>query len=464
MRPLLLLLTGSLLALPHRVPAQAPADVTAPTGPVAGSFGTVADKVLPGVVSILSPSVRGGGGQLAPAIGCGVIVSADGYILTMRQAFGNTRVVDVLVRQNGSSREVPAQVVHVDPATNAALLKIDLPGLSPVTLGSAARLRPGDAVFAVTASERHRRVQQGSFLGMARERSRARGRGEEFLESDLIMSRTEAGGAIVDSEGRLVGLTMVAAMAGGTGLIMPIDPLMPALNSMTMTSPVAAGPRGFLGINAQDVPPAPAPPGVPPPPRGVEVIMVGAGSPAEAAGIQVGDVIMAINGQPTEDRSLLRQALAGLPPGTGLAIDLLRAGQPMSVRAILAELPPEAAAADPSLPGGVPTPAMPSTPPASTPPSAPAEILPGLTAAALTPDVRASHALPAEVTGVLVTRVDPGSRAESMGVEQGDVITQVNRKPVAGVEEARQFAATGETTVLLKVYRKGDTMLFMVGR
>jgi serine protease Do len=91
------------------------------------------------------------------------------------------------------------------------------------------------------------------------------------------------------------------------------------------------------------------------------------------------------------------------------------------------------------------------------------EILPGVTIQNLTPGTRERYEVPDEITGVIITKIDPESRAAAMGVEEGDVITQVSRKPVRAVGEARQMAKDSSPTVLLKVWRKGDTMLFMVG-
>jgi hypothetical protein len=149
------------------------------------------------------------------------------------------------------------------------------------------------------------------------------------------------------------------------------------------------------------------------------------------------------------------------------------------VKVVLAALPAEtgATAVPPPAPPGSPAAVMPpdyptpapapaSGPPAvvTTAPSGPVEMLNGLTINALTPEVRARTSVPPDVSGVVVSYLSPTSRALAMGLQEGDVITQVNRKAVTSPDQALALVRGGDKTVLVKVYRKGDTMLFMVGQ
>jgi serine protease Do len=168
-------------------------------------------------------------------------------------------------------------------------------------------------------------------------------------------------------------------------------------------------------------------------------------------------VILSVSGQKVESASKLPVIVSSYKPDSEITLDILRDGKPLSITAKLAKLTPEIiagaeASEDSNAPSG------PDKGSASV-----GEIMPGVTIQNLTPGTRERYEVPEDITGVVITQIDPESRAAAMGVEEGDVITQVNRKPVRAVGEARQMSKGSGKTVLLKVWRKGDTMLFMVG-
>jgi serine protease Do len=184
-------------------------------------------------------------------------------------------------------------------------------------------------------------------------------------------------------------------------------------------------------------------------------MMVGADSPAERAGIELEDVIVAINGQKVDDSSRLRLIVSSTKPGTAIPIELLRDGKPMTINATLDALPEEALA-EVSGSGGIPR-------SGAAKPEDVSELVTGVVVQDLSKPLRERHDVPADVGGVIVTKVDPNSRAAAMGVEEGDVISHVNRKPVTTASEARTLAKKSDKTILLRVWRKGDTMLLMIG-
>ncbi|MDZ4288474.1 MAG: PDZ domain-containing protein, partial [Prosthecobacter sp.] len=183
------------------------------------------------------------------------------------------------------------------------------------------------------------------------------------------------------------------------------------------------------------------------------VQMIGGDSPAAKAGLEVGDVVTGINGQRVESSAKLRLVVSNYRPGTEISMDVLRDGKAVALKAKLDSLPTDMTAENFRGRGG------PKGGPSG---NNTADIVAGVTVQNLTPAVRERYDIPDDIVGVIVTKVDPESRAAAMGIEEGDVITAVNRKPVRAVGEARELAKTSEKTVLLKVYRKGDSMLFMV--
>jgi serine protease Do len=184
---------------------------------------------------------------------------------------------------------------------------------------------------------------------------------------------------------------------------------------------------------------------------------VGADSPAEKAGIQLEDVIVAINGQKVDSSSRLRLIVSGTKPGSQIPIDVMRAGKVVTLNATLEALPEEALSELGSRPRNMPRPGADGMNKDSV-----GELVSGVTVQTLSPALRERHEIPGSVNGVIVTKVDPDSRAASMGVQESDVISHVNRKPVANATEARTLAKHSDRTVLLRVWRKGDSMLLMI--
>ncbi|MBL9129909.1 MAG: PDZ domain-containing protein, partial [Verrucomicrobiaceae bacterium] len=186
---------------------------------------------------------------------------------------------------------------------------------------------------------------------------------------------------------------------------------------------------------------------------GAIITQISAESPAEKAGLQVEDVVTSINGQKIDDSSRLRLIVSSLKPGASVPMDIIRNGKKLTLTATLEALPEEALAE--VGPRGIPR--------SGGQPQATTELVTGVTVQSLSPALRDRYDVPKNVDGIIVTKVDPNSRAAAMGVEEGDVITHINRQPATNPAEARALAKGSDTTVLLRVFRKGDTMLLMVG-
>ena len=404
-------------------------------------------------------------------VGSGMIITPDGYIITNNHVVAEAKKIEVAVDDNGSTRTYKAEVIGTDPLTDVALIKIDATGLKPATLGDSSKLRVGDIVLAAGAPmELSRSVTQGivSALGRSNEGIVGKGNGrggrvqgyEDFIQTDASINPGNSGGPLVDGMGRVIGISTAilsrTGMNAGIGFAIPINMALHIVEDLLDDGAVQ---RGFLGVQITDLDSALAERLGFKEQGGAVVMMVGAGSPAEKAGIQLEDVIVSINNQRVDSSSRLRLIVSGTKPGSQIPIDIMRGGKRMTVNATLEALPEEALSELSNGSRGIPRPGSGAAPAQDNV----GELVTGVTVQTLTAPLRQRHDIPDNVSGVIVTKVDPDSRAAAMGVEENDVISHVNRKPVANATEARTLAKNSDKTVLLRVWRKGDTMLLMIG-
>ena len=466
------------------------------------SYATVVDKILPSVVTIFAyggkseeqPQIedippqlrpffyryfgedgvpdedqqqprnrRGNPRQEAPArpngVGSGFIVSADGYIMTNNHVVGGSDKLEVVVENSGITRTYVAKVIGTDPLTDVALIKIDANNLPQAILGDSDKLRVGDIVLAAGAPmELNRSVTQGivSALGRSGMNIVSQGRTagyEDFIQTDASINPGNSGGPLVDALGRVVGINTAilsrSGMNAGIGFAIPVNMALRIVEDLIDSGTVR---RGFLGIELEDLDREKAELFGLEDQGGALVRRVTNDSPAEAAGLEVGDVVTAVDGLRVEGSSKLRLIVSSKKPGTEVTMSVLRDGQRMPIKAKLGELPGN----------GAPVASNNNGPRGGGTGTSIAEIIPGVTVQNLTPATRERYDIPQEITGVIVTKIDPESSAAGMGIEEGDVIMSVNKKNVRAVGEANEMARGSEKNVLLKVYRGGDTMLFMV--
>lgn len=396
-------------------------------------------------------------------VGSGVIITHDGYIMTNNHVIAEAKKIEVAVDIDGNTRNYKAEVIGADPLTDVALIKINATGLKPATLGDSAGLRVGDIVLAAGAPmELSRSVTQGivSALGRSNEgivnRGKLRGY-EDFIQTDASINPGNSGGPLVDGMGRVIGISTAilsrTGMNAGIGFAIPINMAMNIVEDLLDDGVVQ---RGFLGVSIEDLTPALAEKLGFKDPGGALVTMVGAGSPAEKAGIQLEDVIVSINNQKVVGSSRLRLIVSGTRPGTTVPVELLRNGQRMTVTATLDVFSEALLSESGSSSRG--TQRRGSTQPKDST----SELVTGVTVQNLTKALRERHDVPDNVNGVMVTTINSGSRAAASGLEEGDVISHVNRKPVVGAAEAHTLAKDSGKNVLLRIWRKGDTMLLMI--
>ena len=384
-------------------------------------------------------SPRGGPGRQR-GLGSGVIVSADGYILTNHHVVKDASEIRVAL---ADGREFPATVVGTDPRTDLAVIRIKADGLPAVTFADSGQVAVGDVVLAVgNPFGIGQTVTQG--IVSAKDRVTGGAQDEDYLQTDAAINPGNSGGALVDVEGRLVGInTAILSHGGGgfqgVGFAVPSNLAQWVMNSLVKTGRVE---RGFLGVSIQNVTPDLVKAFKLDRVNGALVADVTPGSPAEQAGLKGGDVIREFNGQPVKDASQFKLQVAETAPGTKATIGVLRDGQNKTLDLTLAQQPGQKKVARNHDRGDNDGNGK--------------EALAGVGVADLDGNARARAKVPDNVHGAVITEVAPDSPAFEAGLRAGDVITEINRQPVknAGDAVADTAKPTGDPT-LVKVWRDG---------
>ncbi len=388
--------------------------------------------------------------QRATSLGSGVVVSPDGYILT------NDHVVDGATDVKVSfanKEEYPAKIVGADKYADIAVLKIDKRGLATLPFADSGKAQVGDVVLAIGEPFG---LGQTVTMGIISAKGRA-GLGierfEDFIQTDAAINRGNSGGALIDTRGDLVGIN-TAILSGETGGNQGIGFAIPAnlaRNIMDQILKTGKVTRGYLGILPQELTPDMAKAFNMPNGHGVAVAQVEPNSPAARAGLKVGDVITAVNGDNVQDVNTFRLQVAGFAPNTTVHLKVNRNGQNMDIPVTLGEFNlaaenREGGQGENNLPNGGEKGAM-----------------RGVSVQTLNSDLRNQLQLPENTVGVAITNVDDDSQAAQAGLQQGDVIMQVNHRPVNNVADfnsAVREGASRDTTLLL--VKRGEGTQFVV--
>ena len=443
------------------------------TGGEAASFSPVVKRVAPSVVKVTTatkarrtaattglppgfdhPLMRPFFGPGAPrlelppqaGLGSGVILSPDGYIVTNNHVIQGADEVSV---QMDDGRDFKARVVGRDPQTDIAVLKVEASDLPAATVADSDRVEVGDRVLAIGNPFG---IGETVTTGIVSALGRRAGIGleyEDFVQTDAAINPGNSGGALVDIEGRLIGInTAILSRTGGfqgVGLAVPSNLVSQVVNGLVAHGKVV---RGYLGVSAQDLTPALAETLKLDDRRGALVAEVRPQSPAAKAGIRTGDVIVSVNGEPVEDAHRLTFRVGAIAPGTKLELSILRDGEQKTLRATAAERPALLAAAGPD---GAPE------------ASADTGALAGVTFGDLSPEQRRRLNVPARVEGALVTGVAHESAAAKAGIRPGDLVLEINRQPVRSAEDAAAVIVAGsDARTLLRLYSRGASRYVVV--
>jgi serine protease Do len=358
--------------------------------------------------------------QKVTSLGSGVIVSKEGHIVTNNHVLNGTDDVTV---QLSDGREEKAKIVGTDGQIDLAVLKIDLPNLIPLPIGDSDRVRVGQIVMAIgNPFGLDESVSQG--IISAKDRRAMNDSQVEFFQTDTAINPGNSGGPLVNIRGEVIGInTAIYSESGGNqgiGFAIPSNVVKAAMKSIISKGRVI---RGYLGVGIQPVTKDIAEQFKLDSARGALVTDVTPGSPAEKAGIIRGDVIRQVNGYDVKDTISLVNRIAEAEIGSNLTIDLIRDGTAKSVTARITEQPADLVA---RLNRNQNSPGQPGT--------SQNALFAGIEVRNLTQQLRAEANVPANVNGVIVTSVDPGSPVAQQ-VRPGDVIEQINRQPVTNVDE-----------------------------
>jgi serine protease Do len=437
------------------------------------SFAPVVKKVLPSVVTITSSRVvktgfqggddgippmfrqffggdsdNGGGQPRAPrqqkeqGLGSGVIVSPNGYILTNNHVVDRATTVTVLM---ADKQEYKARVVGTDPKTDIAVLKVDAGSLEPITIGDSDKVQVGDYVLAI-----------GNPFGVGKTVTMgivsATGRAnlgiedyEDFIQTDASINPGNSGGALVNDRGELIGINTAILANGsegnqGIGFAVPVSVARNVMDQIVNNGKVT---RAYLGVMAQEVTPSIAKAFHEPEVRGALIGDVTPNSPAGKAGLEKGDIILDIDGKPVNNSAELRMHVSLMAPGTKVDVKVFRDGAEKTLPLTLAEMPTETARNEP-------------------PENSSEDALQGITVENVTARTAQQLGLPPAATGVVVSKVDPDSKAADSGLKRGDVIQEVNHKPVRNTVDFESAMRNAKDATLLLVNRQGSTMYLAV--
>ena len=369
--------------------------------------------------------------------GSGVIISAEGQILTNNHVVESADEVMVTLTDG---REYEAHVVGRDPRTDLAVLKVDVAeSLPAATLGSSHDLRVGDWVMAIGNPFG---LSHTVTAGIVSGKGRIIGAGpyDDFIQTDASINPGNSGGPLFNMSGKVVGINTAMLPHGrGIGFAIPIDTAKPLIPQMVATGGVT---RGYLGVSIQSITPELAEAMKLAGTQGALVGEVKPDSPAAKAGLQTGDVITGFDGKPVAAAHDLPAIVAETPVGQNATVTVQRQGEQLELGVTVGKLHNETAQAGQGPDSGRPNLGL---------------QLRDRLAESDGGDHRATAG------GVLVSGVQPGSPAATSGIRGGDVILEVDRKPVASVADVKQvLAEADEESPLVLLVKRGAGSFYVV--
>ncbi len=366
------------------------------------------------------------------SLGSGVIIDAQrGLVVTNNHVIANADQIRVKLRDG---RVLEAKMVGTDPETDVAVIKIPAKDLTALPIADSDKLRVGDFVVAIgNPFGLGQTVTSGIISALARS-GLGIGEYEDYIQTDASINPGNSGGALVNLRGELVGInTAIFSQSGGNigiGFAIPANIVRQVVEQLAQYGRVK---RGMLGVQLQDLNADLAQAFGIGDTKAAVVVAVEAGSPAEKAGLQPGDVVIAVNGKHVDSATEARNQFGLLPAGEKIRLDILRNGKPQQINAELTERSEQSE--------GVRD-----------------ERLAGATVG----DIDSDSPLYGKVEGVLIVDVERNSRAWRNGLRAGDVITSVNRRPVTSVKELLAAVGPGKKQLVVGIRRGNSAALFVM--
>lgn len=381
--------------------------------------------------------------SLERALGSGVIVSADGYIITNHHVVDGAEDIKVDLTDG---RTLDAKLVGSDQPSDLAVLKVTLTSLPFLTPGDSDKVRVGDVALAIGNPLD---VGQTVTMGIISAKGRSTpgtgsGNFEDFLQTDAPINRGNSGGALVNTNGDLIGINsqIIGGLSGGNigiGFAIPSNMVRSVMDQLIKTGTVR---RGQLGITVRRVDSDMAQSLGMSETKGIIVNSVVPASAAERAGIRQGDVIIGLNGSPINETNAFRNQIASMAPGSQVTLTLLRDNREQKITATLGEFKPETPRNEEE---------------ESTRPGSTNQGKLGLTVMPLTPEIASELNLRAGTQGVVIETVDPAGPAAAAGLARGDVIQEVNRQPIRSAADlSGAIDKGGSRPALLLINRRGN--------
>ncbi len=380
------------------------------------------------------------------ALGSGVIVSPNGYIITNNHVIAKADTIKVIL---GNNRVYKGKVVGADPQTDIAVVKINATNLPVIAWGDSSKLQVGQYVLAMgNPFGLNQTVTMGIVSALGRENVGIDNY-EDFIQTDAAINPGNSGGALVNTQGQLVGInTAIYTRSGGYMGIGFAIPSNMARRVMTQLIEHGRVIRGWLGVSIQKVTPVLAKNFGLSTPHGALVGQVFKGSPAAGAGLRTGDIIVKYDGKEVDTPTALRDLVASTPVGKVVEITVIRSRETKTFQVKIAEQTKkvlEASAGNES------------------PQRSAHTLLSGLNVQNLSPEIARQLGLPSFASGVVVTQIDPASAAAAVGLQPGDVITQINRQVVHNMKDYRRITfKLGKNQSVLLLIKRGGTNMFVV--
>jgi serine protease Do len=366
------------------------------------------------------------------SLGSGVIVTKEGHVITNNHVVDQVDEIEV---QLSDGRTTKARLVGADEQLDLAVLKIDVPGVTPLKLADSDTVQPGDSVLAIGNPFGLQETVTDGIISWKGQPNITDFRGD-LLQTNAAINPGNSGGPLINVRGEVVGINeQIVSSSGGSqgiGFAIPSNTVRTALESLLKQGRII---RGYLGIQTRALQPDETRSDA----DGVSVAGVTPGSPAALAGVQPGDVIQKFDGRDVKNFSALRTFVAQTPLNKQVELDIMRGGKPLKVKTQVKEQPIDyqSSGVTPRRSQPQPQPQRPGQPSDQEAAGGP---LASIHVDELTPETAQQLDLPPNVRGVVVNGVDPDSGVAEL--RKGDVIEEVNQQPVTSVADYNKIVAS----------------------